>query len=37
MARMSRRDGYLRAMETCHDTRAWVGKLASRDRPSGET
>ena len=30
VARMSRRDGYLRAMENCHDTRAWVAKLASK-------
>jgi len=30
LARMSRRDGYLRAMENCHDTRAWVARLASR-------
>ena len=36
VARMSRRDGYLRAMENCHDTRAWVAKVASRD-PSCET
>ena len=34
MARMSRRDGYLRAMENCPDTRAWVAKLTSRGRPS---
>jgi glutathione S-transferase len=33
MARMCRRDGYLRAMEACHDTRAWVAKWASRSRP----
>jgi len=30
VARMCRRDGYLRAMDACHDTRAWVAKLASR-------
>lgn len=30
VSRMCRREGYLRAMETCHDTRAWVTKLASR-------
>lgn len=30
MVRMSRREDYLRAMETCHDTRAWVARLASR-------
>src|SRR6185369_4464156 len=27
VARMCQRDGYLRAMEACHDTRAWVAKL----------
>ena len=29
VARMCKRDGYVRAMEACHDTRAWVAKLAS--------
>jgi len=29
VARMGRRDGYLRAMDACHDTRAWVAKLAT--------
>jgi len=33
VARMSRRDGYLRAMEICRDTKTWVAKLASRGRP----
>jgi len=35
VTRISRRDGYLRAMENCHDTRAWVAKLASHGRSGG--
>ena len=34
-ARMCRRDGYLRAMDACHDTRAWIAKLASRADAGG--
>jgi glutathione S-transferase len=30
MARMCKRDGYVRTMENCPDTRAWIAKLASR-------
>jgi len=30
VARTSGREGYKRAMETCHDTRAWAAKAASR-------
>ena len=33
VARMCQRDGYLRAMEACHDTRAWVAKLTSHGSP----
>ena len=37
VARTSGREGYKRAMETCHATRAWAAEAASRDssRPSG--
>ena len=30
MARTSGREGYKRAMETCHATRAWAAEAASR-------
>ena len=30
VARTTARDGYKRAMEACHDTRAWVARLAGR-------
>ena len=30
VARTTAREGYKRAMQTCHDTRAWVARLAGR-------
>ena len=30
VARTAARDGYKRAMDACHDTRAWVARLAGR-------
>ncbi len=30
VARTTAREGYKRAMDACHDTRAWVARLASR-------
>ncbi|MEQ1516531.1 MAG: glutathione S-transferase [Usitatibacteraceae bacterium] len=35
LARTTHREGYLRAMANCHDTRAWVAKITS-ERNKGE-
>ena len=34
VTRTSRRDGYKRAMDACHDTRAWAAKVAGRGNSS---